>query len=140
MSNRVVIPTGIIQDWPSPKTGKIYRSSVFQTLMDLDLEGDPVPGVLGDFPETLSRDELQAIRHAIEMSPETANLVGFQVEGLELQAIVEVESEEAFTTLSSAPWKIRMIIDYGGQEPSGFEITYIKGVVAFWLELSNEEN
>ena len=136
MSERqVIIPTGIVRDWPSPKTGKIYRSSVFETLMGMDFDETPVRGVIGDFPEKLTKDELHAIRRAIDKAPNTAKLVGFQVNGEELHAIVEAESDEAFSTLSAAPWKIRMIIDYGDAAPKGYEVETVRGVVAFWLEL-----
>lgn len=135
----IAISTGIVKDWPSPRSGRIYSEEAIRDILDMSLQKPP-RGVIGRFPSDLDHDTLEEIQDYIARSDTPARIVGFEDRNGELFALVE-SGDEGEQYLSERRWRAALIIEQPEEDwgKDKFVVKRILSVPAFWLEELRED-
>ncbi len=122
----LVVPTGIVEEFPCPRTGKILGSKGMRDILSLDKR---IPGSIGNSPSKLSKAFTKVIVDSIKKKP-MFWMSRFHVVNGELFIVVDIPDDESFKVVGKR-WRARMVIRSKGD---GHRIDHVMDVPAFWLE------
>lgn len=128
----IVFPTGIVQDFPCARTGKILSSSAMADILAIKTK---IPGGIGKYPVKLTNSFIALIATSIVKFPSFWSNRFESVNG-ELVIFVDINEKIANDFLSRR-WRARLIMNGVGKLEH--RIDKVFDIPAFWIEELVEE-
>lgn len=130
----VTVSTGIVENFPTAKTGAIYTSRALADLLRQDLKCAPLPGVIGMFPPTLTTETVGILSDAIAQAPNSLEAVAFRLVNGELVIDLDLAGD-VLSVIQQGRWRARVICDTPEYEDGKEHVVgRIRAAKSFWLE------
>lgn len=123
----VVFPTGIVEEFPCARTGKILSSSAMADILAIKTK---IPGVVGKLPANLTSAFIPLVTTSIVKYPSFWSTKFESVNG-ELIIFVEIDDSK-IEEIKSKRWRARLVLNGFGN--LSHRIDKVLGVPAFWIE------
>lgn len=123
----VVFPTGIVEEFPCARTGKILSSSAMADILAIKTK---IPGAVGKLPAVLAGSFIPLVTASITRHPTFWSSRFESVNG-ELIIFVDIDDKIAQDFISKR-WRARLVLSGAGSLEHKIEKVF--DVPAFWLE------
>lgn len=123
----VIFPTGIVQDFPCARTGKILSSSAMADILAIKTK---IPGSVGKLPVELNGSFIGLVATSIVTFPKFWSTRFESING-ELVIFVDIDEKIAKDFLTKR-WRARLIMNGIGKLEH--RIDKVLSVPAFWVE------
>lgn len=128
----IVFPTGIVEEFPCVRTGKILSSTAVADILAIKKK---IPGTVGKLPAALASSFLPLVAASIVRYPSFWSNRLESVNG-ELIIFVDVDDKEA-EKFKSKRWRARLVLNGVGKLEH--RIDKVFDIPAFWLEELEED-